>query len=177
VSALTYDAETVWRFTSRQSGVEKVGTLRLWWEVESDPITDDFLPEETGPRELWDAWIRGVRERERYHHALGAPWVPIGWFVAGEDSATFEGAPFVEDMYPDLATRPREDFLTYFTPPEDANTGEQINWLRLPVAEKLWRPGQGDKGGFITEVSGWKPSPLQSAVDLRIFEAAGLQIT
>jgi hypothetical protein len=174
VSALTYPADTEWRFTSKgPRGTEKVGTLELWYELMMDPISDDYSSSETEARELFSLWLDAIREGQRWHPDLGAPHVSIGWYVAGEDSATFEGAPFAEDLY--ARQHASEDFLTFYTWPENADTGERLNWLRLPVQDKLWA-GHGDKGGFITDVTGWKPSALQSAVDLRVFEAAGLSL-
>jgi len=37
----------------------------------------------------------------------------------------------------------------------------------LPVQDKLWRPGQAGKGGFIQEATGWKPAILQPFVYLQ----------
>jgi hypothetical protein len=51
--------------------------------------------------------------------------------------------------------------------------GEEINWLRLPVVDKLWRADRGDPGGFIQEETGFKPSPFQSALDLRVLVLRG----
>ena len=44
--------------------------------------------------------------------------------------------------------------------------GERLNWLLLPVEDKLWNAKQANKGGFIQEATGWKPSILQPFVYL-----------
>ena len=78
---------------------------------------------------------------------------------------TLERAPHQDDdlsvAFPDV-----EDFLTFFSWPEHAETGEALNWLRLPVLNKLWDDGHADKGGFIQSATGWKPSPYQTVMSL-----------
>jgi len=174
MSALTYGPGVQWRFRSLQSGFVKVGRLELYWEVANDFVTDDYAATDPAS-DIWPVWVASIRQNESYHPGLGDPYVPITWQIRGSDSGTSESAPYAEDVYP-VPGSPRPDFLTYYTPPVDEVSGEPISWLRLPVVDKLWRPGQTSKGGFITELSGWSPAPLQSAVDLRVFEAAGLRI-
>ena len=45
-------------------------------------------------------------------------------------------------------------------------TGEELNWLTLPVVDKLWNRKRADKGGFIQEATGWKPAIFQPYVYL-----------
>lgn len=150
---------TSWRFRSR-SGHENTVSLYLEWEVYCDPITDDYDPEEITAGDLWREWVRRYAAA-RLVEPTGLPLghVDIYWSVRG--GPIFEAAPF--------HARPRlsVDFLTYFTWPRDARTGAPLCWGALPVADKLWRPGRADKGGFIQELTGWKPSPLQASVDVR----------
>ena len=45
-----------------------------------------------------------------------------------------------------------------------------VSWTELHVADKAWRPGPlpigvASKGGFVQEVTGWKPAPFQPYVD------------
>ena len=54
-----------------------------------------------------------------------------------------------------------DNFLTYYTWPISSLTGEPLNWLTLPVVDKLWNDGRADKGGFIQEATRWKPAVLQ----------------
>lgn len=174
MSTLTYQPDTTWRFTSKgPRRVEKVGALELWYELMMDPISDDYTSDDIEAGELFDRWLGAIVDGQRWHPHLGAPYVSIGWYVHGEDSATFEGAPFTEDLY--AREHPKEDFLTFYTWPENVDTGERLNWLRVPVRDKLWA-GHSDKGGYITDVTGWKPHALQDAVDLRVFEAAGVSL-
>ncbi|MFF9982859.1 hypothetical protein [Streptomyces erythrochromogenes] len=153
-----YPADTEWTFRSLQGGHEHATPLLLSWEVNGDPITDDFTPDEITAEELWNRWFSEIGKKGE---------AKIYWFVMG--SGTFEGAPFARH------NPIGEDFLTYFSWPLRAGTGERLNFLRLPVRDKLWNEKRGDKGGFIQQHTGWKPSPLQPFLDAEtIAKAAGL---
>jgi hypothetical protein len=155
---------STWRFTSLQSGVEFELEMSLTWELNGDPMSDDYHPEEITAVELWNRWV------ERY----GEPIMPILWFVQGPGK--FEAAPrILQPQDPDRVQAP--DFLTYYTPPVEVDDDEPVQWSRLPVEDKLWRVGRGDKGGFIQEATGWKPSPLQSHADITVLaRAANLRL-
>lgn len=168
LNPLTYPSDTRWRFTALRSGIEKVGQLGLSWEVNGDPISDDYVPNEITARELLERWLRWVWDRKPFDADLGVPHVPIYWFVHGADSGTFEAAP------PIIPLNQRENFTTFYSRPTDEQTGEPINWLRLPVEDKLWRVDRSDKGGFIQEATGFKPSAFQPALDLPVLDAAGV---
>ena len=175
MASLTYGLEIRWRYRSLRGGFERAQPLQLLWEACGDPISDEFTPDEIDARELWTKWIRTLRDPEDYHRALGRPYVPISWFVWAPEGG-IERAPF-SDPWQEKGSDPEKTFLTYYTTPEMDGTGQEVNWLRLPVQEKRWNQERADKGGFITEASGWTPSPLQQAVDLRIFRAAGLPLS
>ncbi|MYT39010.1 hypothetical protein GTY66_23655 [Streptomyces sp. SID8356] len=67
--------------------------------------------------------------------------------------------------------------MYHFTHPAHAETGELVNWLRLPVLDLGWGTERADKGGFIQEVTGWKPSPLQPFMDVQqAARAAGVYL-
>lgn len=84
----------------------------------------------------------------------------ILWFVFSPDGeGIFEAAPFSR------SDPEQRDFLMYFSWPEDEN-GDRLRWTSLPVRDKLRRPDHADKGGFIQELTGWKPSPLQRLADV-----------
>jgi len=168
MNPLTYPGGTKWRFTALQSGVEKVGELKLYWEVEGDPISDDSLPGEESARELLERWLTWVWDRKAFHHDLGVPHVPIHWYVMGDDSGTFEAAP------PIIPLDRHDNFTPFYSHPAEVDTDEPVNWLRLPVVDKRWRDGAADKGGFIQEATGFKPSSFQPALDLRVLHAAGV---
>lgn len=170
MSLTTYPADTRWRFISPR-GTEKIGTLSLYWELPNDWISDDDTPETAEARELLERWLRWLWDAKPFSEELGVPHVPINWSVDGQDSATYEKAPSIVPY--DRA----ETFATIYTHPENEQTEEPINWLRVPVKDKLWRPGRGDKGGFIQEVTGFKPAALQPTFDLRVLSAAGVDWT
>ncbi|MFF8840524.1 hypothetical protein [Streptomyces sp. NPDC015130] len=153
-----YPTDTPWTFRTRTSNYEPTTPLCLYWEVEGDWLTDECTPDEVTPRELWDLWFAA--------HATKAP-APINWSVRGTN--IFETAPFSPSPYLP------EDFLTHYTWPTHAKTGERLNWARLPVTDKLWDSSHNDKGGFIQQLTGWKPSPFQSHFDAqRIAKLVGL---
>jgi len=148
--------ETVWVFENRRSGEERSGTLSASWEVEYDPMSDDYTPDEMPASELLQQWVAKVQPR--YNNGL----VPITWYVRGDEIGIFEFMPAQFRHIPELDI----DFLTYFTLPENSETGESLKWLSLPVVDKLWNAKQAHKGGFIQEATGWKPGILQPFVYL-----------
>lgn len=158
MNPLTYESDIRWRYTALGSGHEKVGALGLGWEVEGDPISDPYLPEDISALELLEHWLSWLWERKPFDEDLGVPHVPIRWFVRGIDSGTLEGAP------PIMPLDRRDNFLTFYSHPENEQTGEPVNWLRLPVQEKLWGTDRADKGGFLQEATGFKPSAFQPAL-------------
>jgi hypothetical protein len=87
----------------------------------------------------------------------------------GDKVSTFEGMPFQYEHIPRFKT---ENFLTFFTWPVNTATNEPLNWLTLPVKDKLWTPKNADKGGFIQQATGWKPAILQPYVYLPALESA-----
>lgn len=155
------EGETAWK------GVQ----LQLTWEVQDEAFSDDYTPGDATAAELWGLYWRKYGEKIMSDDENGPGVVPIHWFVLGDGGGAghLEGAPFTGD---------REDFLTFYTVPVKTDgSGERINWLRLPVQDYAWRPGRCDKGGWFQEATGWKPSPLQPVVDLRLVGlAAGLPI-
>jgi hypothetical protein len=149
--------KATWRFQSRRRDYEWVGELFAWWEVSYDPISDDYTPEEIDAEELFNLWVEEVQGK--YENDL----IPISWFVVCEPKRKLEFMPFQLNHVPGV---PMEDFLTYFTWPEHRETGEILNWLALPVKDKLWDAHHCDKGGFIQQATGWKPGILQPHVYL-----------
>lgn len=165
----TYEPGTKWNYQSFRGGHELTEELVLYWEANGDPISDDFTPDDIEAPALFAEWRRWLKLRDGWSKAMGEPWVDIIWFVTTtEHAGTFEGAPFQVLEW----LRDDDDFLTFFTWPVDASSREPLNWLRLPVDDKLWREARGDKGGFIQEATGWKPSPLQSYVNVDVLVKA-----
>lgn len=148
---------TTWKVRSLRSDYEREGILVAYWEVALDPISDDYTPKEINARELFFIWTKGVKKK--YPNNL----IPIIWVVECREQAIIESMPFQFDHF---KGQHREYFLTFFTWPVNSLTGEKLNWLRLPVVDKLWNHKRADKGGFIQEATGWKPSILQPYVYL-----------
>jgi len=149
--------QATWRVRSLRSDYEWEGVLVAYWEVYLDPISDEYTPREIDARGLFSKWEKQVRKK--YPNGL----VPIYWFVSCEEQGKFDSMPFQFNHFPEML---KEDFLTFFTWPVDSVTGEQLNWLTLPVADKLWNSRRADKGGFIQQATGWKPAILQPFVYL-----------
>ncbi len=158
--------EGMWKVRSRSHDFEWSGELLAYWEAHLDPISDDFTPAEISAVDLLRRWT------ERVEKKFSDGLVPIDWYVPSPSQGKLERMPF---QLCHLPGPPPEDFLTLFTWPENAATGQRLNWLTLPVVDKLWNKKHADKGGFIQEATGWKPSILQPFVYLpAILEAAGI---
>lgn len=162
-----YPKNTKWEFTNKKGGLTRQETLLLSWEASCDPVSDDYTYHDTDADDLWRIWVEYLHKRDQFDERLGKGWVRVSWFVEAE--STFEGAPFDETARQFGST---EDFLTFFNWPTNVDTGERVNWMRLPVRDKLWTREQTDKGGFIQEASGWKPSAYQPFVYLPTLAAA-----
>lgn len=144
-----------WTYRSLESDFTRTEALELSWEVNGDPISDAYVPSEISAHELFDMWVR------KYGSDNGG-LASIYWTV----SPVMETAPLQVEPFHDM------NFSTYWTDPVDARTGEPINWMTLPVVDKRWNSQRGDKGGFIQEATGWKPSPLQPFVTVQSLAAA-----
>lgn len=143
-----------WIVRSRRSGYERVMDLYLDWGVSGTSISDNYTPDEITASELLRLWTADY----------GTRFPPIYWFIP----AVSESAPFQRD-------KPAwGNFLDYYDWPRHAVTGERLNFNTLPVLDQNWSI-DGEKGGFFQEATGWKPSPLQSDVDLeQVYKAAGI---
>jgi hypothetical protein len=148
-----------WKFFNRRSGQELEGVIEASWEVSLDPISDDYTPSEINAHGLFEQWVEKVDAK--YPDGL----IPIFWFVdvKGKGVATFEWMPFQFEHIPDM---PSENFLTFFTQPVHSVTNQPLNWFTLPVIDKLWSIKRSNKGGFIQQATGWKPSVLQPYIYL-----------
>ncbi|MFJ2279258.1 hypothetical protein ACIOEZ_34480 [Streptomyces sp. NPDC087866] len=177
-----YPAGTEWTFTARGTTYTQTVELGLLPEFTGDPITDDYVPDDITALELWTMWVQKYANSQHDKHPgeYSPGEVRIHWSVTTpERLGTFELAPHSYDARAACTTLyiPAENFATIYTPPVHAITGEPLNWLRLPVLDRGWNSTVGHKGGFIQEVTGWKPAPLQSSVDVRqLAAAAGLPV-
>lgn len=183
-----YPAGTLWEFSYKKTGFTQVEELVLYAELNGSTITDDHLPNEITAQALWRMWVTEYADsyHERWPDLYRPGEVHISWFVTRPTiDGIFEGAPHVRDWrtlpgvmddFPMASVQ--EDSLTHYTHPVNAETKEPINWLRLRVLDLGWNSSAANKGGFIQEATGWKPSPLQPTVDVRALgAAAGLYVT
>jgi hypothetical protein len=145
--------QSTWKFQTRKSGYEWECSLVAYWEVELDPMSDGYTPEEITAADLLRRWADRVREKHP------GQLIPIYWNVESVKGTEFMPCQFKHVEW-------QEDFLTFFTSPVHAQTGAPLNWLTLPVVDKHWNTARGDKGGFIQEATGWKPAILQPYVYL-----------
>ncbi|MEU2800242.1 hypothetical protein [Streptomyces sp. NPDC007117] len=173
-----YPEATRWTFSSKRTGYARTVRLALYWEPDGSTMSGDYLPEETDAAQLWRMWVD--RHGNRCHQddpGVYDPWhVPIHWIVTSgdPDSGTPATAPHQTAPHVPLFGK---DFLGHFTHPIHAETGELVNWLRLPVRDLGWNEEQVDEGGFIQEATGWKPSPLQPFMDVQqVARAAGVYL-
>lgn len=143
-----------WTYRSRSSGRTVTGALTLSWGVSGSAISNDFIPSQISAIELFDRWVGRYGADNN-----GQP--SIYWSAHPEG----EAAPFQPEWNSD-------NFLTYWTHPTDSATGAPLNWLALPVNDKHWSTLGRDKGGFIQEATGWKPSALQPSVSAAALRAA-----
>ncbi|MFF9206344.1 hypothetical protein ACF1AE_32015 [Streptomyces sp. NPDC014986] len=180
-----YPPGTRWTITGRHGHVQ-TEELVLYAEPNYSSITDDYLPDEISAHELWRIWVDKVwnKAHEQWPHLYRPGEVTVLWTVTTPAvTGIFEAAPHARSLPMDtqmvelLGSYEEEHFLTHYKTPVNAETGEPINWLRLPVLDRGWSATASDKGGFIQEVTGWKPSPLQPTMDVvQIGRAAGLYV-
>lgn len=149
-----------WTFTSLRSGYTKTVPLWLYWEVDGDPVSDEYEPREVDAVELWSLWRRRYPSEPDSGEPVGHK--RITWYIEGP--GVIESAPGQDDA---RWRFPNDDhFLAHFTWPVNPKTGDPVRWTALPAVDKLWRPGRADKGGFIQEATGWKPAPFQPYMDV-----------
>jgi hypothetical protein len=166
-----YDPDTRWTYEFRgtqyrEGGKECTERLRLDYEIPYSRITDNYGPDERNADELLEEWLASVdvmQGEDMSRLDLGPGWLYIRWGVTSPDDNVAEHAPF------QVVDPPPEDFLTHFTWPVNAETGEPINWLRVPVVDSFWRADRADNGGFLQEATGWKPAALQPVVHVSQF--------
>ena len=140
---------------TRKAGSFRTQTspLVLWWELDHEMITDDYLPEDADAFELFAEWERVIRRKG----AAADADLPIWWFVVGPTICEFaEPSP----EFPDGS-----HFDRYYWLGDEAGA-YQIGIDTLPVAAKAWSAEQADKGGFVQQVTQWQPTPLQPTVSL-----------
>ncbi|MER6602513.1 hypothetical protein [Streptomyces parvus] len=198
-TVLPYGPGNRWTYSSKQSGFTHTEELALVAEPDGADFTDDYTADEITAQQLWRKWVD--RHADRLHKQWPDLYRPgevhITWGIKGPDRGNVhEFAPHArllpkpryadltptqqevyQGVYDDDEPPYQEDFLTHFTHPAHTVTGERVNWLRLPVLDSQWNQTKANRGGFIQQVTGWKPSPLQPTMDVRqIGAAAGLYV-
>ena len=141
-------AGRMWRFRSRWGGFGRVTPLWLYPEINCSSCVDE-ADDQSGEGQL--AYYVDYLQR-RYPEWWEADAVPIYWSVRGD--GVFEHAPNNSRDYSG-----GKNFLTEFTPPVDAVTGESLNWWRLPV--------RNTRFPSFPKALGWLPSPFQEFAPLR----------
>jgi hypothetical protein len=143
-----------WRFKSHRSNHEKITDLWLYPELDcSACIDDDECEEEEGPGQL--RYYCDYIQR-RYPQWWEADAVPIYWTVMGSgDAFGCETAPCRTNLGLGL----HEDFLTHYHTPIHVETGEPLNWFKLPVINSRYPK--------FARALGWLPSPFQDTAPLR----------
>lgn len=181
-SVQPYAPGTRWAFQSRESGYNHTEELVLLPMPANGEITDEYSRDEISAQELWQLWAKDANSyHERYPDHFRPGEIPIIWSVTKPSlDGIFELAPHTLDprsLMPEFKDDPQHDFLTWYTHPVQQETREAVNWLRLPVVDRAWNTAAGDKGGFVQEVTGWKPSALQPTMNVvEIGRAAGLWV-
>lgn len=137
------DHPTRWSFASLKSGYERTTELWLYPELDCSSIVGEHWGDGESQLHLYVDYL----ERE-HPEWLEADAVPIWWSVYD----ICEYAPFQKHALVN------EDFLSFFTWPRNARTGEPLDWFSLPVRYTRF-PEFG-------AALGWTPSPLQPTAPL-----------
>lgn len=136
-----------WVFASLRSGHIFRKDLVLYPELDCSAMVDDVY--ELDGQGQFDAYVQYIERR--HSEWLKNDAVPIVWSVHSNWHGVFEAAPFAHSYI-------GQDFLTHFTWPEDAHTGEPLDWYALPVVN--------DRFPEFAKALAWTPSPLQPTCPL-----------
>lgn len=143
---MTKTLAPTWTFASLRSGYERTCDLYLYPELDCSSMVDDYY-EESGQVQL-EQYVRYLRER--YPHWMEKDAVPIYWVVQSKTGGVSETAPPFVSAYAPAGDR---HFLTSFTWPVNAVTGDPLDWFSLPVVNNRFPA--------FAEALSWTPSPLQ----------------
>ena len=142
---------------SRATGVDRqADDLCFVYQVEGSSISDNFTPGKCSPVVLWHGWVESMKKYDLTR-------VPIHWFIQSEMAGIFEAARGLSRWEPKDGTLHRR-WVDDFDQPRYLN-GAPFRWLDLPVLDQGWSRETHSSGGFIQELTGWKPSPLQPVVN------------
>ena len=129
------------------------GQFLARYEVSHADTLLDFEPE-LDAGDAFDRWAKKVLENN------SSGLVKLDWLVEMPEQ------DFKPEFFPGQYEQEGSDFLTYFSNPINEQTGQLLDWGTVPVKKLRWNKKQKDAGGFIEEATGWKPSLLQSHIDV-----------
>lgn len=138
-----------WTYRSRHGTPELTEEIWLYGELDGSACVDGCDSGDGADQlRFYVEWIR--RNNPEW---LDDDAVPIYWSVM----PAAETAPF-QPSFSARVGSPVEDFLSYFTWPVDASTGENLDWFQLPVRQERFPA--------LAKAIGWVPSPLQPTAPL-----------
>lgn len=138
-----------WTFENRRYGIQRRCDLILYPELDCSAMVDDV--HELDAQGQFEEYVQYLERR--HPEWLAADAVPIYWFVHSAWEGVFEAAPYANE-----SNTLGRDFLTEFTWPTDAATGEPLDWYALPVVN--------DRFPEFAKALAWTPSPLQPTCPL-----------
>ncbi len=149
-----------WTVRHRWNDFEKKLIPEAHWEVDFSSMSDEYTPEEISAEDLFSRWTEEVGKK--YEDGL----VGIYWMYSFRSADGCSDGPYhMPGQHNPWGLDVGKDFRESYYWPEDED-GNLLNWLELPVADMQWNADWTDKGGFIQEVTKWKPSVLQPYVYL-----------
>lgn len=140
--------DNVWDFNSKYgpAASRTRQPLTLGWFLDRDSLSDDYTLNDKEAEELFDMWLAKV-------DTTGD--LTINWWL-----------PELGELAPFQDAEGHDSFFDFYDWPVHSDEGVRLNWLALPVQDKRWNLHGADKGGFIQEVTGWKPSAYQRTVHM-----------
>lgn len=148
--------ENVWNFNSVYGADSNRvrHPLTLGWFLDGEALSDNYTPDDKSAEELFRMWLAKV-------DTTGD--LPIHWWL-----------PDLGELAPFQDAEGHDSFFDFYDWPVHSDDGTRLNWLTLPVQDKHWNRNATDKGGFIQEATGWKPSAFQRTVHLpTLLQASG----
>jgi hypothetical protein len=159
------ESEPIYQWSLRSHGRNFRGRLRLIYEVNGSSISDNWYPHELSAQGVWSQWRKWIDRHNEYQRDPERV-IPISWYVTSPDVAHFEAAPFTTTCDDDC------NWLTHYTWPVNEVTLAPVSWTRITIEKCHWSEFGASKGGFIEELTGWRPSALQQSVSVTHLERA-----
>ena len=140
MSDLIYTQQQYFYESLRFEGQERIDRFNAYWELERSGISGDFL--HLSSLEILEIYLNSIKEK--YPDGV----IEIVWFLRGERYQKLEFMPDTNDY---------SSLLDVYTHPVSVSTGASICWADIPVCDLT----RTDNSGFIQELTGWKPKPMQ----------------